>query len=171
MHILGSSWFIMIISGWEFVKKDTMIPHDLESYPLHLKTVSKIKDGDSIKVLIDPNNGISLVFTFEPYGIYTTFFGVDGFATLDGDFITNTTENIWTIRKTNISLELDFNNITLLRHNFPKIEKLYILNLRSINVIWIYFTSYIDERFPWISNTVDGLQYKPHIRGNKTLKQ
>ena len=166
----------MIISGWEFVKKDTMIAHDLESYPLHLKTVSKIKDGDSITVLIDPNNDISFLLIFEPYRVYTYLFmpnenlcaSKNGDwiveTTLDGDFITNTTENVWTIRKTNISLELALNNITFLRHNFSKIEK-GCISLRSINVLWIYFT-YIDERTTWITNTVDGLQYKPHIRGN-----
>ena len=170
----------MMLSGWEYVKKDTMIPHDLESYPLYLKTVSKIQDRDSITLLIDPINDIFLVFIFTPFYVYTFFYmrnenlcvskNGDVKTTLDGDFITNTTENIWTIRKTNISLELDFNNITLLQHNFSKIEK-GCISLRSINVIWIYFTSFIDERTSWISNTVDGLQYKPHIRGNKTLKQ
>ena len=173
IQLLGSSYFIMIISGWEYVKKDTMIPHDLESYPLHLKTVSKIQDGDSITVVIDIRNDILLTLYFTPLDvdIYFYFFNLnlcasrngDGHVntTIDGDFITNSTENIWSIRKTNISLDLDFNSITLFRYNFSKIEE-GCINLRSINVLWVYFTSYL-------SSGVDELQYKPHNRGNKTL--
>ncbi|XP_063694455.1 low-density lipoprotein receptor-related protein 1B-like [Bolinopsis microptera] len=158
--------------GWEYVKTDTMIPHDLESYPLHLKTVSKIKDGDSISVLIDQKYDIVLTLSFMPLHVRIFMFNSHLCAsmngdhyldtTLGGDFITNTTENIWSIRKTNISLDLDVNSITLLQYNFSKIEQ-ECISLRSINVLWIYLTS-SEKSFPWIPTTVVGLQYKPHIR-------
>ena len=43
------------ISDWKDIDKETMIPYDLESYPLYLKTSSKLGSGDvfAVQLILD----------------------------------------------------------------------------------------------------------------------
>ena len=65
----------------------------------------------------------------------------------------NSTGNVWTLRKMNTSLELDFNEALALQLNFTNFgEKCEKVGER--NIIWLR-----------ISATAANLQFKPHIRG------
>ena len=159
-------------SGWTEVTKDKVIAHDLESYPLHLRTSSKI-GSDNIIIRVNFNVEWQILVLIdlghEPAVFMNVDTCVDSYIQYDlHNVSTDSRQNFLTLRKTNSSLEIDLNGKTEVQHILVKHHEVEnCVELQSMNIFGVIFES--ETASSWFPNNADDLQYRPHVRGNSNI--
>ena len=147
------------------MEKNKLLPFDLDSYPLNLKTSSEVGSGHKITVGLTSTDHTGQNYTYfklelsNPptvtlgHCLNKTDITPFGFSSSDLG------EDEWTLQKSTTSIKLLLNLETVFKLNFVENgEKCEVVGLK--NVIWLFFASN--------ANDAANLQYKPHIRGTFT---
>ena len=120
-NVFNTTLTASIISAWSPVILDTVIPFDLESTPLQIKTNSTVGSGDRIAVGTYTADGsiigrVGMLFTSPvKYGIgYCT-----SWTTLPVQ-PPEEVEKTWTIQKTATILSMECNGVEVLNYQFSK---------------------------------------------------
>ena len=144
------------------MEKNKLLPYDLESYPLHLKTSSKLGSLKNLTVGLTSTGHTGQYFTF--FQLHLSFPPTvllkgclkSTEMNLPMSNISHRGQDLWILKKSRVTLELLLDTETVFRLNLTK-NGGECEGIGSKNVIWIFFASNV--------NDAANLQFKPHIRG------
>ena len=144
------------------MEKNKLLPYDLESYPLHLKTSSKLGSLKNLTVGFTSTGHTGHYFTF--FQLHLSF---PPTVLLKGCLnateinlpisnISDRGQDMWILRKSRVTLELLLDTETVFILNFTKKGgKCEEIGLQ--NVIWLFFAGNVNDAV--------NLQFRPQIRG------
>ena len=144
------------------MEKNKLLPYDLESYPLHLKTSSKLGSFKNLTVGLTSTGHNGQYFTF--FQLHLSFPPTvmlkdclnSTEINLPMSNISVRGQDLWILRKSRVTLELLLDTETVFRLNLTK-NGAKCEEIRSKNVIWLFFAANVNDAV--------NLQFRPHIRG------